>query len=95
MPTTPDGGSNDDRSELPEPPLQQHGDPLMAAAEGHPDGSDASRHGFGASQGSAEDAGEPPVETPEQSTDDTDRGWGERPDADDDERFLREKPPHY
>ena len=33
---------------------------------------------------------------PEQSTDDTDIGWGERPDeADDDERIVREKPPHY
>src|SRR5215210_2290393 len=33
---------------------------------------------------------------PEQSTDDTDNVWGERPDqADDDERIAREKPPHY
>jgi len=33
---------------------------------------------------------------PEQSADDTDRGWGERPDEDgDDERIAREKPPHY
>lgn len=33
---------------------------------------------------------------PEQSADDTDRGWGEHPDdADDDERLLREKPPHW
>jgi hypothetical protein len=33
---------------------------------------------------------------PEQTTDDTDRGWGEQPDeADDDERLLREKPPHW
>lgn len=33
---------------------------------------------------------------PEQSTDDTDVGWGERPDEDDDdERIAREKPPHY
>jgi hypothetical protein len=32
----------------------------------------------------------------EQSEDDTDRGWGERPDeVDDDERIAREKPPHY
>ncbi|MDT7782317.1 MAG: hypothetical protein QOF58_736 [Pseudonocardiales bacterium] len=36
---------------------------------------------------------DPPLE---QSEDDTDRGWGERPDeADDDERISREKPPHY
>ena len=34
---------------------------------------------------------------PEQTSDDTDRGWGERSDdADDDiERLTREKPPHW
>ena len=33
---------------------------------------------------------------PEQTADDTDRGWGEHPDdADDDERLIREKPPHW
>jgi hypothetical protein len=36
---------------------------------------------------------------PEQTSDDTDRGWGEHPDdandTDDDERLLREKPPHW
>jgi len=33
---------------------------------------------------------------PEQSADDTDSGWGERPDTTaDDERIAREKPPHY
>jgi hypothetical protein len=36
---------------------------------------------------------------PEQTTDDTDVGWGEQPDesdeSDDDERLLREKPPHW
>ena len=32
----------------------------------------------------------------DKSEDDTDHGWGERPDeADDDERIAREKPPHY
>ena len=32
---------------------------------------------------------------PEQSADDTDAGWGERPDVDtDDDRLTREKPPH-
>ncbi|MGW5370430.1 hypothetical protein ACWER6_07965 [Streptomyces sp. NPDC004009] len=33
-----------------------------------------------------------------QSSDDTDRGWGERPDGDgaaDLRRFLDEKPPHH
>ena len=34
---------------------------------------------------------------PEQTADDTDRGWGEQADdeADDDERLIREKPPHW
>ena len=33
---------------------------------------------------------------PDQTSDDTDRGWGERPDdTDDEERLLREKPPHW
>jgi hypothetical protein len=33
---------------------------------------------------------------PEQTADDTDQGWGERRDEDDDdERIAREKPPHY
>ena len=34
---------------------------------------------------------------PDQTTDDTDRGWGESPDdaEDDDERLIREKPPHW
>ncbi|MDG4791717.1 hypothetical protein O7626_38490 [Micromonospora sp. WMMD1102] len=31
---------------------------------------------------------------PEQSVDDTDRGWGERPDSND-ERLLAERPPHW
>ncbi len=33
---------------------------------------------------------------PEKAPDDSDVGWGEQPDeADDDERLLREKPPHW
>lgn len=31
---------------------------------------------------------------PEQTTDDTDRGWGER-DRSNDERLLDERPPHW
>jgi hypothetical protein len=38
--------------------------------------------------------GEDPL--PDQTSDDTDDGWGERTDeAGDDERIAREKPPHY
>jgi len=32
---------------------------------------------------------------PEQTSDDTDIGWGERPPADDDQRLLDERPPHH
>jgi hypothetical protein len=34
---------------------------------------------------------------PEQTGDDLDVGWGDRPadSRDDDERFLRERPPHW
>jgi hypothetical protein len=35
---------------------------------------------------------------PEQTSDDTDRGWGERPVDDDPEdvgRFLEDRPPHH
>lgn len=34
------------------------------------------------------------VVLPEQSSDDTDRGWGEWPSSNDD-RLLAERPPHY
>ncbi len=32
---------------------------------------------------------------PDKSADDTDEGWGEVADRDDDERITRERPPHY
>ena len=32
---------------------------------------------------------------PDQTSDDTDRGWGDEPPVDDDERLLAERPPHY
>jgi hypothetical protein len=32
---------------------------------------------------------------PEQSEDDTDVGWGEAPEPDDDERLRQERPPHW
>jgi hypothetical protein len=32
---------------------------------------------------------------PEQSAEDTDAGWGEAPEASDDERFHRDRPPHW
>ena len=49
-------GNDEVRPAPDEPPLQQHGDPLLAAAEGHPQG-DGSRHGF--------DAHEQPGRAPE------------------------------
>jgi hypothetical protein len=32
---------------------------------------------------------------PVKSQEDTDVGWGEQPDPDDDERLYRERPPHW
>jgi len=32
---------------------------------------------------------------PVQSQEDTDVGWGEQPELDDDERLYRERPPHW
>jgi hypothetical protein len=32
---------------------------------------------------------------PAQSREDTDAGWGERAEPDDDERFYRDRPPHW
>jgi hypothetical protein len=32
---------------------------------------------------------------PQRSRDETDAGWGERPEPDDDERLRQERPPHY
>jgi hypothetical protein len=32
---------------------------------------------------------------PWQSLEDTDRGWGEQPEVDDDERLRGERPPHW
>ena len=32
---------------------------------------------------------------PLQSREDTDAGWGERPEPDDDERLYRDRPPHW
>jgi hypothetical protein len=40
------------------------------------------------------DHDETPV-LPVRSQDDTDAGWGERPEPDDDERLYRDRPPHW
>jgi hypothetical protein len=40
------------------------------------------------------DRGDMPV-VPVQSQEDTDADWGERPEPEDDERFHRERPPHW
>ena len=37
----------------------------------------------------------PPARSTDRSADDTDTGWGERPTEDDDERLLRDVPPHW
>jgi hypothetical protein len=44
----------------------------------------------------SENQGHDDAPLPEQSDDDTDLGWSEPVDeADDEERLLREKPPHW
>jgi hypothetical protein len=53
----------------------------MDDAEGRSDGREV---GFGDDR----------VIPPDDTTDDTDAGWGERP-ADNDERLLAERPPHW
>jgi hypothetical protein len=40
------------------------------------------------------DRGDEPA-LPVTSREDTDAGWGERPEPDDDERLNRERPPHW
>jgi len=42
-------------------------------------------------------AGEEPAGLPDRTRDESDVGWGDVPrgDADDDERFLRDRPPHW
>jgi hypothetical protein len=40
------------------------------------------------------DLGEMPL-LPVRSGEDTDAGWGEHPEPEDDERFYRERPPHW
>jgi hypothetical protein len=37
----------------------------------------------------------PEPSAPEQSAEDTDVGWGEAPESGDDERFYRDRPPHW
>ncbi len=51
-------------------------------------------------EGPGRDAADDEPVLPDQTTDDTDRGWGEdgdgrASDADDDERLIRDKPPHW
>jgi len=37
----------------------------------------------------------PPLALPVQSREDTDAGWGEYAEPDDNERFARDRPPHW
>lgn len=40
-------------------------------------------------------AADPDPVLPRRSPDDTDEGWGEQPGGNDDERLLRDVPPHW
>ncbi len=46
-----------------------------------------------AQAGPSDQDGQPVL--PVRSLDDTDIGWGEQPEPDDDERLYRERPPHW
>jgi hypothetical protein len=37
----------------------------------------------------------PPDDDPVESGDETDLGWGEQADPDDDDRYTRDRPPHW
>jgi len=43
----------------------------------------------------ARPAPDPRPVLPQSGSDETDAGWGERPEPDDDERLRQERPPHY
>lgn len=62
-------------------------------ADGSPATSGQDRLESGATAESRTPMTEPSL--PDQTTDDTDAGWGEQPDADEDRRFLDERPPHH
>jgi hypothetical protein len=42
-----------------------------------------------------QDPGQDPDQAPVQGADETDVGWGEPPEPGDDERFNRDRPPHW
>ena len=48
----------------------------------------------GNSKTQAESA-KPVSSRPEQSAEDTDIGWGDRPESDHDERYQQDRPPHW
>jgi hypothetical protein len=37
----------------------------------------------------------PPDDDPVQGADETDLGWGDEPSLDDDDRYTRDRPPHW
>lgn len=37
----------------------------------------------------------PDDDPPEQGEDETDVGWGDQPEPDDDDRYIRDRPPHW
>jgi len=71
----------------PEPP--EPADPDVARRDAAP-----RRRGYRRATGGTAPAGTQAPTTPGRAPDDTDVGWNE-PGRDDDERILREKPPHW
>jgi hypothetical protein len=70
----------------------------MPEQEGQPDQdapADNSKTQAEPAQPPAEPAPARPAARPEQSAEDTDIGWGDRPDPDHDERYYQDRPPHW
>ena len=83
-----DDGLGDDRPAKRDAP--GHGTPATSPGAG---ATSTSTGATSTSTGSAQ--GETTPVLPGRSADDSDTGWGERPTDDDDERFLRDVPPHW
>ncbi|MBC7292420.1 MAG: hypothetical protein H5T83_13940 [Actinotalea sp.] len=82
---------NDDRAE----PVDRPGTTGTPATAGGPDAGPARRRRHRRAVGGTAPTEAAVPDALGRSRDDTDEGWGERPGGDDDERILREVPPHW
>ncbi|HEY3734640.1 MAG TPA: hypothetical protein VGL63_12060 [Streptosporangiaceae bacterium] len=68
--------------------------PRLSASAAPPPSADRPTAASQSASAGRPDRDDQPV-MPRRSLDDTDIGWGERPEPDDDERLSRERPPHW